>query len=260
MEPYSLRPRSTGCRGLPDINMQKLQEFRDACKGKSAPGIIERAIHFFSAERLAVASSFGAEDQVLISMLCGLSRQVRVFTLDTGRMFQETYDVMHQTWLRYGIRFDVYAPDPAELAAMVREEGPNLFYESVEKRKLCCGIRKVHPLKKALQGTEAWICGIRKDQSVTRSDLESVEWDKENGLIRISPLWNWTEEEVWKYIKDHRVPYNALHDQGFPSIGCAPCTRAVRPGEDIRSGRWWWEQPEHKECGLHNRPRTRKES
>jgi phosphoadenosine phosphosulfate reductase len=260
MESHFLWSRSSRVRGLPNIAMHTMQEFKDACKGKSAPEILDWAIHTFPSPRLVLASSFGAEDQVLIDMLCGLSRQVRVFTLDTGRLFQETYDVMHQTWLRYGIRFDVYAPDPAELAEMVREKGPNLFYESVENRKACCGVRKVHPLRKALQGMEAWICGIRQDQSVTRSGLETVEWDADNGLIKISPLWNWTEDEVWKYIKEHNVPYNILHDRGFPSIGCAPCTRAARDGDDLRSGRWWWEQPEHKECGLHNRYRSKKES
>jgi phosphoadenosine phosphosulfate reductase len=191
----------------------------------------------------------------LIDMLCSLNNRIRIFSLDTGRLFQETYDVMHQTQARYGIPIEVYAPDPGELADLVREKGPNLFYESIENRKECCTVRKVHPLKKALAGMEAWICGIRRDQSLTRADLEPVEWDEDHGLIRISPLCNWTEDEVWRYIEDHHVPYNALHKQGFRSIGCAPCTRAVNPGDDIRSGRWWWEAPEHKECGLHDRRR-----
>jgi phosphoadenosine phosphosulfate reductase len=180
---------------------------------------------------------------------------LRVFTLDTGRMFQETYDVMHSTMSRYGIPIDLYAPDPVELAEMVREKGPNLFYESVENRKACCNVRKVRPLKKALHAMEAWICGNRRDQALTRAELNPVEWDEANGLIKICPLYNWLEDDVWNYINKNGVPHNVLHHQGFPSIGCAPCTRAVNPGEDIRSGRWWWESAEHKECGLHNRPR-----
>jgi phosphoadenosine phosphosulfate reductase len=255
MEPHFLWAYPIGFRGLSNITMDNLNDLKHACDGKSAPEIIWWAINTLPLDRLAMATSFGAEDQALIDMLSRLgSGRMRVFTLDTGRLFQETYDVMHQTRARYEIRFDVYGPDPTELADMVRENGPNLFYESVENRKACCGVRKVHPLKKALHGMEAWICGVRRDQSLTRAGLEPVEWDESNGLIKISPLCNWTEDDVWSYIKEHRVPYNILHDQGFRSIGCAPCTRAVRPGEDIRSGRWWWEAPEHKECGLHNRP------
>jgi phosphoadenosine phosphosulfate reductase len=237
--------------------MNQLQEFSKACEGKAGLEILREALQAFPQDRIALATSFGAEDQILIDMLCGLNHRIRVFTLDTGRLFQETYDVMHQTQERYGIPIEVYSPDPVELADLVREKGPNLFYESIENRKACCAVRKVHPLKKALAGMEAWICGIRRDQALTRADLEPVEWDGDNGLIRISPLCDWTEDEVWRYIEDRHVPYNALHKKGFPSIGCAPCTRAVKPGDDIRSGRWWWEAPEHKECGLHNRPGKR---
>ena len=235
--------------------MNKLCDFKNECEGKSAPDIIRGAIGTFPPDRLILATSFSAEDQVLVDMLCGMNASIRIFTLDTGRLFQETYDVMHETQRRYGIHIEAYAPDPGELADLVREKGPNLFYESVENRKACCGVRKVHSVKKALAGMEAWICGIRKEQSATRAGLEAVEWDDDNGLIKISPLWNWTEEEVWRHIECNHVPYNVLHKQGYPSIGCAPCTRAVRAGEDIRSGRWWWESPEHRECGLHSRRR-----
>jgi phosphoadenosine phosphosulfate reductase len=235
--------------------MDKRRNFNSACKEKSAPGILRWAIHAFPLGNLTLATSFGAEDQVLTDMVCRLAPGVRVFTLDTGRMFQETYDVMHRTQEHYRIPIDLYFPDPMEVAELVRAKGPNLFYDSVENRKACCAVRKVHPLKEALQGMEAWICGNRRDQASTRADLEPVEWDEANGLIKICPLYNWPESEVWSYIHENHIPHNALHSQGFPSIGCAPCTRAVAPGEDVRSGRWWWESPEHKECGLHNRPR-----
>jgi phosphoadenosine phosphosulfate reductase len=234
--------------------MDKLQSLKDACKNKPASDIIRQVIAAFAANKLALATSFGAEDQALTDMLCHLKAGVRVFTLDTGRMFQETYDAMQRTQEHYGISIDLYFPDPLEVAELVREKGPNLFYDSVENRKACCNVRKVHPLRKALHSMEAWICGNRRDQAFTRAELEPVEWDEANGLIKICPLYNWTEEDVWKYIKENRVPHNALHGQGFRSIGCAPCTRAVAPGEDVRSGRWWWESPDHKECGLHNRP------
>jgi phosphoadenosine phosphosulfate reductase len=250
------------CKGRPGItrsDMDKLQSFRNAVKDKSAPDLIRWAIAQFPVEKVALATSFGAEDQVLTDMACRIASQVRIFTLDTGRLFPETYDVMHRTQEHYGIPIEVYAPDPKELADLVRQKGPNLFYESVENRKACCNVRKVQPLKKALEGMEAWICGNRRDQALTRADLEPVEWDETNGLIRICPLYNWTEDAVWDCIRQNRIPHNALHDEGFRSIGCAPCTRAVRPGEDVRSGRWWWESPEHKECGLHNRMRRRRQ-
>jgi phosphoadenosine phosphosulfate reductase len=245
--------------GITKSDMDKLQRFRDAVKGKPAPDLIGWAIAQFPLDKVALATSFGAEDQVLTDIVCRLTAGLRVFALDTGRFFQETYDVMHRTQEHYGIPIDLYAPDPKELADLVRRKGPNLFYESVENRKACCNVRKMQPLKKALEGMEAWICGNRRDQALTRADLEPLEWDDANGLIRICPLCYWTEDDVWNYIRQNRIPYNALHDQGFRSIGCAPCTRAVRPGEDVRSGRWWWESPEHKECGLHNRPRQRQQ-
>lgn len=203
--------------------------------------------------RLAVASSLGAEDQVLTDIALRVDPSIRIFTLDTGRLFPETYDLMQRTAAKYGFSFDVRFPDSADVEPMVREHGPNLFYEGVELRKRCCFVRKVKPLRRALAGLDAWICGLRRGQSVTRTDLAPVEWDEQNDLVKINPLVDWSEEEVWSYIRDHDVPYNELHDRGFPSIGCQPCTRAVAPGEDPRSGRWWWESPEHKECGLHGK-------
>ena len=200
---------------------------------------------------ITLASSLGIEDQVLTAMVCSIDRQTPVFTLDTGRMFPETYSLIERTNLIYGIRIQLYFPDFHAVEEMVKEHGVNLFYESVEKRRLCCHVRKLEPLKRAFAGMKVWICGLRHEQSVTRNANRMVEWDEQNDMLKVNPLIDWTEEQTWAYIRKHGVPYNKLHDQGFPSIGCQPCTRAVQTGEDIRAGRWWWESPEHKECGLH---------
>ena len=200
---------------------------------------------------ITLASSLGIEDQVLTAMVCSIDRQTPVFTLDTGRMFPETYSLIERTNLIYGIRIQLYFPDFHTVEEMVKEHGVNLFYESVEKRRLCCHVRKLEPLKRAFAGMKVWICGLRHEQSVTRNANRMVEWDEQNDMLKVNPLIDWTEEQTWAYIRKHGVPYNKLHDQGFPSIGCQPCTRAVQTGEDIRAGRWWWESPEHKECGLH---------
>ena len=147
----------------------------------------------------------------------------------------------------------VFFPDHQKIEAMVNSKGINLFYESVENRKLCCNLRKIEPLKRAFDGLKVWICGLRREQSVTRNTMQKVEWDEANGLIKLNPLIDWSETDVWNFIQSNKIPYNPLHDKGFPSIGCLPCTRAIIPGEDIRAGRWWWENPETKECGLHKR-------
>jgi len=203
--------------------------------------------------RIALASSFGAEDVVLIDLLMELDPRARVFTLDTGRLHSETYALAQALRDRYGLAIDVYFPRTEALEAMVRAHGVNLFYASVENRKLCCGVRKVEPLDRALEGLDAWITGLRREQAVTRGRVRKVEIDADHGgIVKLNPLADWSWDRVWGYIRDHAVPYNALHDAGFPSIGCAPCTRAVRPGEDLRAGRWWWEQDAAaKECGLH---------
>ncbi|PYM39501.1 MAG: phosphoadenylyl-sulfate reductase [Candidatus Rokuibacteriota bacterium] len=203
--------------------------------------------------RIALASSFGAEDVVLIDLLMELDPRARVFTLDTGRLHSETYALAQALRDRYGLAIDVYFPRTEALEAMVRAHGVNLFYASVENRKLCCGVRKVEPLDRALEGLDAWITGLRREQAVTRGRVRKVEIDADHGgILKLNPLADWSWDRVWGYIRDHAVPYNALHDAGFPSIGCAPCTRAVRPGEDLRAGRWWWEQDAAaKECGLH---------
>jgi len=203
-------------------------------------------------DRVTLASSFGAEDVVLIDMLAKATDTPRVFFLDTGRLHQETYDVVDRIRNRYGIEIETYTPNTNAAQSLLRTKGPNSFYESIDNRKECCHIRKVEPLSRALSNVDAWITGLRRSQSVTRSELPIVDIDNSHGgVLKINPLANWPEEAVWSYIKTNDVPYNTLHDIGFPSIGCAPCTRAIEAGEDVRAGRWWWESPEHKECGLH---------
>ena len=217
----------------------------------SPEAALRRSLEEFGQGRIALASSFGAEDQVLTHMLAQLDPAARIFTLDTGRLFQQTYDTMQESMERYGIRYEVYAPEAGEIAELIAIGGPNLFYASIENRKACCEVRKMRPLRKVLRTVDAWICGLRRDQAVTRQTVELVSWDEAFGIYKICPLFDWTEAQVWQYIREHHVPYNRLHDHGFRSIGCAPCTRATEPGEDVRAGRWWWESPEHKECGLH---------
>jgi phosphoadenosine phosphosulfate reductase len=204
--------------------------------------------------KIALSSSLGAEDQVLTDMISKIDKDTRIFTLDTGRLFPETYDLIDRTNKHYGINIEIFFPDTAQVENMVNEKGVDLFYESVDNRKLCCNIRKQLPLKRAFKGLEVWICGLRREQSITRFNTPLVEWDEGNKMIKLNPLFDWTEKQVWNYIKKNDVPYNALHDKGFPSIGCQSCTRAVEVGDDIRSGRWWWEEPENKECGIHKRP------
>jgi phosphoadenosine phosphosulfate reductase len=194
------------------------------------------------------------EDQILTHLLCAESAQPRIFTLDTGRLFSETYDAMERTMQHYGFRYEFLAPDAGELEMLLAGNGPDCFYRSIELRKSCCAVRKMRPLGRVLASADAWICGLRREQAVTRRGVEPVEWDDANGLIKINPLHDWTEEQVIDFVKSNTLPYNSLQDRGFRSIGCAPCTRAIGPDDDIRSGRWWWEAPEHRECGLHNRP------
>ncbi|MDO4164876.1 MAG: phosphoadenylyl-sulfate reductase [Bacteroides sp.] len=204
-------------------------------------------------DRIALASSMGLEDQVLTDMIVKIDRRARIFTIDTGRLFPETYQLIDKTNMKYGIKMEVYFPDHTAVEQYVAENGINAFYESIEKRKACCRARKIEPLLRALSTLDVWICGLRNQQSVTRTGVKVVEWDEANQLIKVNPLVHWSEEDVWQYIRANNVPYNVLHKKGFPSIGCQPCTRAIAEGEDIRAGRWWWEDPNHKECGLHKR-------
>lgn len=201
-------------------------------------------------DKVTFANSFGAEDVVLTDMISKINPGAKIFTLDTGRLPQETYEVWERLEEKYKIKITPYFPDKNEVEDMVKKYGPNLFYKSLELRKLCCNVRKINPLKRAMAGLDAWICGLRREQSVTRADMKQVE---EGETIKINPLADWTEKQVWDYIKKNDVPYNKLHDKDYPSVGCAPCTRAVKPGEDVRAGRWWWETPEQKECGLHKK-------
>ncbi len=231
-----------------------MKEIVEEFNAKFENASIEEVLAYFMEaykEEIVFSSSFGAEDQVLTDHLLALDKEAKIFTLDTGRLPYETYDVMERTNLKYGIKVDVYFPDNNAVEALYKAQGINGFYESIENRKACCSVRKIEPLKRALSGKRVWITGLRSEQAVTRGSMQLVEWDEGNQIIKLNPLRDWSEEDVWNYITVHNVPYSKLHDEGYPSIGCAPCTRAVKEGEDLRAGRWWWENPEHKECGLH---------
>ncbi len=197
------------------------------------------------------ASSLAAEDMVLTDMILKAKLPIGIFSLETGRLHQETLAVLDKVKAHYGHDITLYRPQPEAVAAYVEQNGLNAFYNSVDMRRECCRIRKVEPLGRALAGNKAWVTGQRRAQSTTRAELHVQEEDAAHGMTKFNPLADWSEEDVWAYIRANDVPYNALHDQGYPSIGCEPCTRAVQPGEDVRAGRWWWENPDSKECGLH---------
>lgn len=201
--------------------------------------------------QITFSTSFGWEDQVVTDMIFANDLPVKVFTLETGRLFPETYYVWNRTLENYQKPIHAYYPDAAALEEMITKKGPSSFYESVDNRKECCHIRKIVPLKRALSGNKLWVTGIRAEQSLNRTDMSNLEWDEQNQLIKFHPIFEWSLEEVKAYIKKNNIVYNTLHDRGFPSIGCAPCTRAVQEGEDFRAGRWWWEDQSKKECGLH---------
>ena len=233
---------------------QSSQGFEDLTTAE----IVKWALERFS-PRIGLACSFQAEASVLIDLMHRVrGSDFRLFTLDTGRMNQETYDCMDAIRERYGVQIEVFFPEATGVEKMVRENGLNLFYNSVELRKLCCGVRKVEPLHRALKDLDAWMTGLRRQQAATRVDVRKVELDKDHdNIVKINPLVDWSYDDVWDYIRKNNVPYNRLHKQGYPSIGCAPCTRAVKPGEDLRAGRWWWEDPNTKECGLHVNAETK---
>lgn len=226
------------------------KKLSEELKDKTAEGILAYFINTYEG-KVGLATSLGAEDQILTEMIAAIDSKTKIFTLDTGRVFPETYKVLDDTNKKYDLNIEVYFPNSTKVEEMVNSNGINLFYDSIENRKLCCGIRKIEPLKRALNEIDVWVTGLRKDQSVTRFFTPLVEWDEANQVIKVNPLLAWSEKDVWKYIKEKEVPYNELHDNGFPSIGCQPCTRAIGKGEDVRAGRWWWELPEQKECGLH---------
>jgi len=212
--------------------------------------VLQQATREF--KQVVFANSLGAEDMVLTDLIARNGLNIGMFSLDTGRLPAETYDLIQEVGARYpALPLHVYFPDSALVEEYVAQHGINGFYDSVENRKGCCYVRKVEPLRRALKGNDAWITGMRRDQAVTRGTLEVSAFDADNGLQKFNPLLDWSHNDVWAYIREFDVPYNKLHDQFYPSLGCAPCTRAVTPGEDIRAGRWWWEDPRHKECGLH---------
>lgn len=234
------------------MNELEIKKLNEEFKGKSPEAVIAFAVEKFG-DKIALSTSLGAEDQALTYMVVNINPNTRIFTLDTGRLFPETYDLLSRTSKKYKKEIEVFFPEKELVQEMVKAKGVNLFYDSIENRKQCCHVRKIEPLQRAFKGLDAWICGLRAQQAVTRSNAQVFEWDEVNNIVKINPLVDWSEEQLWDYLKQNKIPYNKLHDKGYPSIGCQPCTRAVMEGEDIRAGRWWWEQPDTKECGLHKR-------
>ena len=232
-------------------NLQKhISQLISDLKGLSIVDALELLAKRFPVQ-VTFSTSFSFEDQLITHEILSNKVPISIFTLDTGRLFAETYSVWSSTNDRYQTKIKAYYPNQSVLEEFIHEKGPNAFYESVDNRKQCCHIRKVEPLKRALAGNAIWITGLRAEHSPDRKDLSPVEWDASNNIIKFHPLLHWTTEEVRKEINAHNIPYNPLHDKGFVSIGCAPCTRAIKPGEDFRAGRWWWEDSNKKECGLH---------
>ena len=225
------------------------QELIQEIERSSLPEAVSLVADLFPG-KVVFSSSLGQEDQVLTDIIFKNNLPVKIFTIDTGRLFNETYELLDKTTTRYKKQVQVYFPEAADVETFVATKGINSFYESVDNRKGCCFIRKVKPLNRALAGAQVWITGLRAEQSENRKDMPIIEWDEDKQLYKFNPLIHWTYNEVLDYIKEFNVPYNTLHDKGFISIGCAPCTRAIEPGEDARAGRWWWEAS-HKECGLH---------
>jgi phosphoadenosine phosphosulfate reductase len=233
------------------LNKSEVASLASNYEEKSCQEVLRWALETFH-PKIALASSFGNEDIVLIDMLCKIRSKPRVFTLDTGRLHQDTYNLMDSIKERYGIEIEVYFPETKDVEEMVRKHGLNLFYRSVELRLMCCEIRKTKLLKRALLGLDAWITGLRREQSPTRAHIKKVEIDEaHSGIVKVNPMADWTSEQVWRYIRENNLPYNRLYDKGYASIGCVPCTRPIKPGEDPRTGRWWWERKGVKECGLH---------
>jgi phosphoadenosine phosphosulfate reductase len=242
---FELGQAKTAARQAPDAALVAAVAEKSALVMARLNTIIDRH------PKVALANSLGAEDMVLMDMICKDNLPIGIFTLDTGRLNEETYALLARAQKEYGRDLEITAPDYRLLEPWVREHGINGFYASVENRKACCQIRKLEPLARALKDKEAWITGLRAAQSVTRQNMDWEDFDPLNNLPKFNPLIEWSEKEIWAYIDINNVPYNALHDRFYPSIGCAPCTRAITPGEDVRAGRWWWENPETKECGLH---------
>ena len=235
------------------VTMEQARQWRARFEGESPEAVLRWALSEFHPD-IALASSFSMEDIVLIAMMADILPDARIFALDTGRLHEETYEAAEAVRRKMGVRIEWYFPDRAAVEELERDKGLFSFRESLENRHECCRIRKVEPLSRALSGLRAWMTGQRREQAVTRRNLPVVEIDDGHGkILKLNPLAGWTEHEVREYVRKRGLPVNRLHDMGYPSIGCAPCTRPVAPGEDPRAGRWWWERPEHKECGLHAR-------
>jgi len=235
---------------LKQIIKMDLEKVNNELTGKSAEDILKWAFDTFK-DRIVFASSFGAEDVVVIDLISKINPSAKIITIDTGRLPDETYELMEDTRKKYNVELLTYFPDKSEVENLLDEKGYYSFRESLNNRKECCRIRKINPLRRVLKDCDAWITGLRKEQSVTRKDMNIVEEDPVFGVIKVNPILDWSLDDIWKYIKKNGISYNKLHDQNYPSIGCEPCTRAIKDGEDIRAGRWWWESPEQKECGLH---------
>lgn len=219
--------------------------------GKSAQEILAWCYAAFTPRRIKLSTSFGAEGMVLMHMLVNQVKDPRIFTIDTGRNFQQTYDVWHEAVSRYGVDIEAFFPEPEDINELMRNGGPNMFYASVEQRKHCCYVRKVKPLRRALADADVWITGLRREQASSRGAIEHLSYTPEHDVYKVCPIADWTEVNVWEYIRNNDVPYNKLYDEGYPTIGCAPCCRSVGRAQDIRAGRWWWEQDGQKECGIH---------
>ena len=230
-------------KNLPELNRQL---------GQLSPGEGLALIAELFPEKVTFSTSLGQEDQVITALIASQNLPISIFSLDTGRLFPETLDLLERTQAKYQVPITVYYPKTEAVEDFVNQKGINGFYHSVENRKSCCFVRKVEPLKRALSGNQVWVTGLRAEQSPNRSDMKRIEWDEANQILKFNPLLDWTFDQLIAYIQKEKIPYNPLHDKGFVSIGCAPCTRAILPGEDARAGRWWWEDSK-KECGLHSR-------
>jgi phosphoadenosine phosphosulfate reductase len=231
------------------LDQSTIKDLSERIEGLESVQAMEMLGNLFPG-KLVFSTSLGQEDQVITQIIARHQLPVEIFTLDTGRLFYETYDLLARTIIKYGVDIKTYYPNTQSVENFVREKGINSFYESVDNRKSCCYIRKVEPLQRALAGKMVWITGLRAEQSTNRQQMKKLEWDSVNQILKYNPLLDWTMDRMLDYIEGNKIPYNPLHDKGYISIGCAPCTRAIAPGEDPRAGRWWWESS-HKECGLH---------
>ncbi len=232
------------------ISKKDLKDLIPKLKERKTNEVLKWAADIYKG-KIVLTTSLGPEDQVILDIIQNHSLPIHAFTIDTGRLFNETYELIEKTETHYGIKIRTYFPDTSEIEETINSSGINMFYKSIEQRKQCCKIRKVNPLNRALKEVECWITGLRKDQSKSREKQNILSWDQTREILKINPLINWTEQQVWDYIKKNNVPYNTLHKKGYPSIGCACCTKEVIQGEHFRTGRWWWEANEHKECGIH---------